>query len=169
MDEDEELDNEVERAGAILSPEGVIMLLIALFLDLIGFVLTVFGVLAFEIPEIVNWISDGAGLAFFGLWIAFRSPFQQEEGAESTELELTEGVLGRRKEIMKTMEEKRPELEKLGREMKKPMKQEITRVPKTIRKMGRGVRFGIAILGEVAPIIGALPFWTWFVYTELRR
>ena len=37
------------------------------------------------------------------------------------------------------------------------------------RKMGRGSRFAITFLGEILPIIGVLPFWTWMVYSELKN
>jgi hypothetical protein len=44
----------------------------------------------------------------------------------------------------------------------------IVRAVKQLRKMGRGLRFAISVIGELVPIIGALPFWTWFVYSELK-
>ena len=33
----------------------------------------------------------------------------------------------------------------------------------------RGLRFALATLGEVIPFLGALPFWTIFVYLELKN
>lgn len=164
--EENDSDEEVRKAGALLSPEGFVMMGTAITLDFIGLILTILNLVGAGVPEIINWMSDGAGLMFFGLWTSFRAPFYSDTtGAE----ELAEGAVGRRVEMTKTLNEKRPEIERLKREMEKPMKQEITRVPKTVRKMGRGLRFGVAILGEVVPFVGALPFWTWFVYSELRR
>jgi len=41
---------------------------------------------------------------------------------------------------------------------------------RSIRKAKkRGLKFFFTFLGELAPYIGALPFWTWYVYSELKN
>ena len=143
IEEGGEDDDEIAKATALFSPEGIVMMGAAITLDFIGFVLTVIwlltvlGVATLEIPEIVNWASDGAGFAFFGTWLLFRAPFRETEGTETAAL--TEDVVQKRRSAKRT------------------------RV-----RMGRGLRFGIAFLGEVITVVGALPFWTWFVYSELK-
>ncbi len=152
--EEESQDEEINKASALLSPEAVVMFPIAIVLDLFGLALTIiwlltlFGVATLEIPEIVNWASDGAGFAFFGTWLLFRAPFKGTEGASTGAL--AESVVQRRMAMKST-----------AKEMEKTMT--------TAKKgMGRGLRFGIAFLGEVITLVGALPFWSWFVYSELK-
>lgn len=160
MADDEEIieegdDNEeIRKAGALLSPEGIVMMGAAVTLDFIGlaltviWLLTVLGVATLEIPEIVNWASDGAGFVFFGTWLLFRAPFKETEGTGT--VELAEDV------VQKQMATK-----SATKEAKKT-------VTTAKRGMGRGLRFGIAFLGEIITVVGALPFWTWFVYSELK-
>lgn len=152
MEEEEitEEDEEIRKAGAVFSPEGIVMLPIAILFDLFGFILTMiwlltlFGVATLEIPEIINWASDVAGLGFFGLWLLFRAPFTATDTGLT---ELEEGLAQRRTTI-------------------KSVKKELNTAK---RGMSRGLRFGIACLGEIITVVGALPFWTWFVYSELKR
>lgn len=151
-DENEEIieendeEAEVARAGALFSPEGITMMLIAVPLDIFGFILTVisiltlFGVLTLEIPEIINWISDGMGLFFFGLWSLFKSSVDQKP---SSAADLAQNVVQRRRGIQATF--------------------------KKARGMGKGLKFGLTTLGEFIPIFGALPLWTLFVWSELKR
>jgi hypothetical protein len=44
----------------------------------------------------------------------------------------------------------------------------VKRAVRAARRIGRGLRFSIAVIGEVLPVIGFLPFWSWFVWSELR-
>ena len=37
------------------------------------------------------------------------------------------------------------------------------------RASKRGIKFFVAMLGELIPFLGALPFWTIFVVSELRK
>lgn len=38
---------------------------------------------------------------------------------------------------------------------------------KQARRMGKGLRFAISTIGEILPLVGAIPFWTWLVWSEL--
>lgn len=151
MAEDEEIieesnDEEIRKTGALLGPEGIVMMGAAVTLDFIGVVLTIIwlltalGIAALEIPEIVNWLSDGMGFAFFGFWIMLRAPSRQ---GETNMTDLGERVA-----------EKQKTMKSATKGMKKGM--------------GSGARFGLATLGEIVPLVGAFPFWTWFVYSELK-
>jgi uncharacterized membrane protein len=44
----------------------------------------------------------------------------------------------------------------------------VRKAVKAARGFSRGLRFGLAVVGEILPVIGFLPFWTWFVWSELR-
>jgi hypothetical protein len=44
----------------------------------------------------------------------------------------------------------------------------IKKAVKGVSRMGRGLRFAISIIGEIIPIVGTLPFWTWLVWSELK-
>ena len=39
---------------------------------------------------------------------------------------------------------------------------------KAARRTGRGLKFAISTIGEILPLVGAIPFWTWLVWSELR-
>jgi hypothetical protein len=142
---------EVEKSMAILTPEGIVMMLIAIALDLVGLILTIiwlltlFGVLSFEIPEIINWISDGIGFVFFGLWLWVRSAII---GSGTKPKGLAERVAEKHRATQR-------ERERLK-----------ARIARTVGR--RGLRFALALIGEFLPLIGALPFWSWFVYSEMK-
>ncbi len=133
------LEQATKKTGALLSPEGIIMLPFAILLDIAGVIFLVLDI-AYGIGEIPSWISDVIGLIFFGIWILIRSQSMAEiEG-------LKEKVIERR-------------------EVKKG-------AVKAFRRMGkiagrRGLKFAISVIGEILPVIGGLPFWTWMVWSEL--
>lgn len=133
------LEQAAKKTGALLSPEGIIMLPFAILLDIAGVIFLVLDI-AYGIGEIPSWISDVIGLIFFGLWILIRSQ-----------------SMARVKELKEKVVERR--------EVRK-------RAVKVARRMGkiagrRGLKFAISVIGEILPIIGALPFWTWMVWSEL--
>ncbi len=129
---------EMKGLMVLLTPEGIIMMIPAIILDIAGLILTILDI-AYGIGEIFSWISDGIGILFFGLWILVRMFFVSRT---TTPKELAEKVVEKRRQIKGVVKE--------------------------ARRMGRGLRFAITFLGEVLPIVGLLPFWTWFVYTELQ-
>ncbi len=129
---------------SLLSPEGVLMLFLAGILDLIGVICLILD-LVFGIGEILSYIPDGIGILFFGGWLLMRS--QGEKSKEEAKEEVTEKIAEHRRAI-----EKRKKMLKKG--VKKGSK--------------RGLRFGLSALGELIPFLGALPFWTIFVFLELK-
>lgn len=126
---------EVRKATALFSPEAIVILPAAIFLDFLGLVLTVLDV-AYGIGEIFSWISDGLGIVFFGFWILMRS-FSMAKSKE-----VVEKVVEKQKTIKGAV--------------------------KGIKKMGRGLRFAVSVVGEILPLVGAIPFWTWLAWSELK-
>lgn len=125
--------------AAIFSPQGLVMFTVAGILDLVGAFLLILDIF-FGIGEILSYIPDVIGILFFGLWLYFRS--SGERSLKETTGELKEKVAERR--------------------------QERKQMVKTARKgLSRVARFGLSALGELLPFIGAIPFWTIFVYQEL--
>jgi len=131
-------EGELRGLMVFLTPEGIIMGIPAILLDILGIIFTILDI-AYGIGEIFSWVSDGMGLLIFGLWLLGRMVFVPKT---TTPKELAEKVMEKRRQIKGMVKE--------------------------ARRMGRGLRFAITFLGEVLPIIGVLPFWTWFVYTELQ-
>jgi hypothetical protein len=132
---EEETSEEMERITALLSPEAAVMLSVAIVLDIAGIIFTILDLL-FGIGEIFSWISDGIGIAIFGLWLLMRPK-----------------RVTKTKEVVARVAERR---------------RTISRAVEAIKKMGRGTRFAISVVGEVLPLVGTLPFWTWMVWSELK-
>jgi len=131
------IEQATKKTGALLSPEGIIMLPFAILLDIAGVIFLILDI-AYGIGEIPSWISDGIGLIFFGLWLLVRSQTRPKE--------LVEKVVERRRATKKAV--------------------------KAVRRIGkiagkRGLKFAISVIGEILPVIGGLPFWTWMVWSEL--
>jgi len=57
--------------GNLLTPEGFIMMGIAILLDLAGLLLLILSFLGIGVP--FSWILDASGLLTIGLWMFFRS------------------------------------------------------------------------------------------------
>lgn len=129
----------------LFSPEAILMLFLAGLLDLIGVICLILD-LVFGIGEILSYIPDGIGILFFGAWVFMRS--QGEKTKEEVKEEIGEKLDERRKKI---------------KEMKKKAKKGVKKGVK------RGLRFGLATLGEIIPFLGALPFWSIFVFLELKN
>lgn len=104
-----------ENMPDIISPQGYIVLVWAVLLDLIGvliFILEFFGI---GIP--ISWIFDVIGILTIGIW----------SWRKTGDLLVTKRV---------------------ARFLKRP---------------------GLAFLGEVIPFIGVLPFWSLYVFIDLKK
>ncbi len=126
---------------SVLSVEGVMMLFLAGLLDLFGVICAIL-IAAFGIGAILSYIPDVIGILFLGGWLLSRprSEVTQEVAQHRVEQEI---------KIKKAKEKTAEKMAKKGAK--------------------RGLRFALATLGELIPVIGALPFWTIFVYSELKN
>lgn len=129
-------------SSSFTSPEGVLMLFLAGLLDLIGGICLIAD-LAFGIGEILSFIPDAIGIVFFGFWMLMRS---QASGNDV-------------KDMTKQVSDKKQTMKKTKKALKKTAK----------KASKKGLRFGLASLGELIPLLGALPFWTIFVISELKQ
>ena len=147
--------------SGIVSATGCIMLPCAIMLDIIGIICLILDAIV-GIGEIVSFLPDIIGIVFFGFWIMARSQAQkikikikdakeeqeaQEQESESSMDELAKEKMRHRRKVERAQ---------------KAFKQGAKRAGK------RGFRFFLAALGELMPLLGALPFWTIFVISELR-
>ena len=124
------------------------MLFLAGLLDLIGG-LCLIADLAFGIGEIFSFIPDMIGIVFFGLWVLMRSQMKTT-------------VEGAKEEMGKIAKQKMEHRQKI--------KKGVKTLKKNVKKASiKGLRVGLASLGELIPILGALPFWTIFVISELKQ
>ena len=146
------------------SPEAILMLFLASLLDLFGIICLILDI-AFGVGEILSYVPDVIGITFFGSWVLMRTILKggtmeeaKEEASEKTS------------EIARSWEEKREAIEE-KRELLRKKREVLEKGKKTmIKKGGRtGFRFGLATLGEVIPFLGAGPWWTIFVYSELKN
>ena len=147
-----------------LSPEAIMMLFLAGLLDLIGIICLLLD-LAFGVGEILSYIPDIIGIILFGSWILMRT-FMKGGTKEEAKEEVSEKI----SEIKESGEARRKAIEE-KREILKQKRELVEEGKKTMLKKGgrTGLRFGLATLGELLPFIGALPFWTIFVYSELKK
>ncbi len=128
--------------GGITSPEGVLMLCIAVFFDGLSLVVTIIGIW-FVFPLIIDLILDIMPILVIGLWSIIRG--------------LSSGKIEKIKEHSKGIQSK------ILQSKKTP---EMKAVEKIAKKTGK--RFGITLITELAPVIGAIiPAWTIFVYKEM--
>ncbi|MCK4355237.1 hypothetical protein KAW43_02760 [Candidatus Parcubacteria bacterium] len=128
----------------LMSPEGVVMLALAVMLDIIGIICLILD-LVFGIGEVLSYIPDFIGIGFFGLWILMRS--QEEKTYKQARGEVASAVAEHKRKVQAA---------------KKAFKKGAKRAGK------RGFKFLFAMVGELIPLLGALPFWTIFVLLELR-
>lgn len=129
----------------ILNPEGVLMLFLAGMLDLIGIICLILDAV-FSIGEILSPIPDFIGICFFGIWIFMRS--QGEKTKKESMKEVSGAAAEHKKRVAKT---------------KKIFQKGTKKASK------KGLKFVLAMFGELIPFLGALPFWTIFVYSELKQ
>jgi hypothetical protein len=125
-----------------LTPEGLMMMSLAGMLDMAGFLFTLLD-LAFGVGEIPSLVSDGLGLLLVGSWLMFRS------GA-SVSLPSAQEISGKRKGAVQQVGKK------LSGQARSVGRKSFSRL------MG-------AFVTEVIPLLGALPFWTILVYSELKN
>ena len=131
--------------SGLTSPEGVVMVSLAIMLDIIGIICLILD-LVFGIGEILSFIPDIIGIFFFGFWIFMKS--QEDKTYKQARTEITSEVAEHHREVQAA---------------KKAFKKGAKRASK------RGIKFFAAMLGELIPFLGALPFWTIFVVSELRK
>jgi len=142
--------------AAITVPEGLIMLMIAVFLDLIGiifFILSFFGV---GVP--LSFLLDILGMVTIGFWATTRSLFRGViEKAVGNVTEKVLNVGGGLKGAKNSQESSAPGLNASKK------------VAKTGVKLGlSAIRFIITLIVELVPFLGDIsPSWTIFVIFEL--
>lgn len=129
----------------LLTPEGVIMMPIAAFLDLIGIGLILFALDDFFITDIIGTIVIG-GWLYFRTGMAPSMPERVEQKAKETAGKVEKGAA--------STAAKAADAEK------------------AIQKVGKSSRWLKPLLcglGEFVPYLGALPLWTYAVYSELTK
>jgi hypothetical protein len=131
--------------SGLTSPEGVTMVSLAVMLDILGIICLILW-LAAGIGGILSYIPDIIGIFFFGFWMVMRS--QEEKTYKETRTEVAGEVAEHHRKVQTA---------------KKALKKGAKRASK------RGFKFLLAMLGELIPLLGALPFWTMFVVSELRE
>ena len=143
---------------AMAVPEGLIMLIIAVFLDIFGiicFILSFFGV---GIP--LSFLGDILGMITIGFWATTRSLFRGVIGKAVGDI--TEKVLnvGGGLEGVKKFQ---------GAQTPTPGIEAGKKVAKTGIKLGlTAMRFVISLIIELIPFLGDIcPSWTIFVIFEL--
>ncbi len=125
----------------LISPEAVIMITIAIFLDIFGILCAVL-IAVFGIGAILSYIPDFMGIVIFGTWAFMRN---QTKGASGG------------------MEEAKS---KIAKKKKKELTKTAGKGSKAITKaLGR---IGLGALIEIIPVIGAAPGWTIVVILELK-
>ena len=131
--------------SSLASPEGVVMVSLAVMLDIIGVICLILDI-AFGIGEIFSFIPDAIGIFFFGFWMFMRS--QENKTYKESRTEMAGEVAGHHRKVQTA---------------KKAFKKGAKRAGKS------GLKFFAAMIGELIPLLGALPFWTMFVVAELRE
>jgi hypothetical protein len=131
--------------SGLTSPEGVTMVSLAVMLDILGILCLILW-LAAGVGGILSYIPDIIGIFFFGFWMFMRS--QEDKTYKETRTEVAGEVAEHHRKVQTA---------------KKVFKKGAKRAGK------RGFRFLLAMLGELIPLLGALPFWTMFVVSELRE
>ena len=130
--------------SGVVSAAGCIILPCAIILDIVGVICLILDVVV-GIGEIASFIPDVIGIVFFGFWMLVRSQ------GEKTYKEAMEDVSG------EALEHHR-KVRAAGKSFRKGSK----------RAGRQGIKFFAAMLGELVPLLGALPFWTIFAISELR-
>ncbi|MDP3093845.1 MAG: hypothetical protein Q8N16_03710 [bacterium] len=163
-EEEEESDEETETSTGskyleLLTPWGIFLIGTALIIDFAGILFTVLDV-AYGLGEIFSWISDIVGLIVIGGLIMLRAMIM---GKQFSSEEYAEGVVEQHAQ-------RKQAVEAIG----KKTKQAAAKAAKAAKAGGKAVKVGarvlrvvLAFIGEIVPLIGALPFWTISVYMEL--
>lgn len=149
--------------GNFLSPEGLIMLPLAMMLDLTGIILVIFGLDDFFITDAIGWLTIGTWSMFYSQ-IKSQTGGSTEEEVEESEEEAAMPGLGERRKAAKevsTMKEAQKTAE-AGAEAEKVAGQ-------AEKAAGRAAKWGKRLkFLEFIPYVGALPLWTISVYFELK-
>ena len=142
-----------------LSPGGIVMMGTAVLLDLIGIALTVLDIF-YGIGEVFSWLTDFSGLLWFGMWEMTNSMMAQEQ----TEINITPDEVRQRGKMMADSKENFQAASKKIAEAQKS-------AGAGSRAAGffRRFRLLFAFVGEVLPLIGALPLWTLYTYSKLKN
>ncbi len=129
-----------------ISPEGLIILPIAIVIDLIGIVLVCFLLDDFEITDIIGWI-------FIGGWSLIRSQVVPTAEISMPSMEEKRGLAKEFQSTQKTA----AEAEKIAKETQQA------------RKMANAAKWAKRIKWlEFIPYVGALPLWTVSVYMTIK-
>ena len=130
----------------LLTPEGIIMMSIALALDGTGMVLVIFALDDFFITDII-------GIVIIGGWLFFRSgaTLSMPERVQ----EKTKGVTSTAAKTADTGKA----VQKVGGEA----------ASGKVARSSRWLKPLLCGAGELIPYLGALPFWTYLVYSELTK
>lgn len=104
-----------ENMPSIFSPEGYLIMVWAIFLDLIGIVIFILEFVGVGIP--LSWLFDVMGILTIGIW----------SWSKTGNMQVTK---------------------RTARFFKKP---------------------GLAFFGEVIPFVGVLPFWSLYVFIDLKK
>ena len=131
--------------SGLTSPEGVVMVSLAVMLDILGILCLILW-LAFGIGGILSYIPDMIGIFFFGFWMLMRS--QENKTYKEARGEVAGEVAEHHRKVQTA---------------KKAFKKGAKRASKS------GLKFFAAMIGELIPLLGALPFWTIFVVSELKE
>ena len=123
------------------SPEGIIILPVAIIIDLVGIVLVCFGLDDFGITDIIAWI-------FLGTWGLFRSQMMPASGSGQVQM-----PQGSKKDFKKQFQEAK----RISEQTKKAQKGvKAAKWAKRIRWL------------EFIPYVGALPLWSVSVYMTIK-
>lgn len=174
--EDEiEMEINVVGAGAGISPLDPDFLLFALpfafIVDAIDILLKILGFLV--VPEIISAVIDLLVLLILGGWM-YRRLRKIEESKKAYQEQLRESVQKGVKQLSR--------LQKTGEVPQKVFDKYMRLYGKQMGKIGRAtaraarkpltrtlIRGGLTFLGEIAFIIGLMPFWTIMVLLSLRE
>jgi hypothetical protein len=128
---------------SLTTPEGMVMMSAAAIIDILGF----FGFPWLFIPDI-----------FFGFWLMVRGSFQSTEEASKRTAQAPE-------KPNLSQPDAKPKVPKSA----PPVPSGTAKTAAKTAKKSRWIKWlrPIAFIGEMIPVISALPLWTILVYSEL--
>lgn len=146
MAEAETLEKEAVNKSKVgpLDSDFLIVLFLALIFDALDIVLELTGV--FVIPKLIGVVFDVLTLALIGGWIHWRTS-----------------------RIIKTREQQKQALQKQITQKVGQMQQQLAKGAAKGPMKKTLLRAGIALLGELLPFVGLVPFWTISVIMTLRE
>jgi hypothetical protein len=157
---DKKIESEITKAGAkegvsCLDPDFILIALFAVFVDALDVVLEIVGVFVAEIPKIVSIPLDIATFAIIGGWSYWR----------------TGRIANSKKEAKDKIKKHLEKLAKRGGKATKQLEKGTKTLAKTVAKPASRslLRGGAALIGEIIPLIGLIPFWTITVISMLRE